>query len=72
MRRHPDLIVHRISKPVLHNSQKDKEANFPAKHSSFSSESGGHEFNRAEKLGGLRRLQPLRSRFAGVQDVESS
>jgi len=51
MRRHPDLIVHRISKQVLHNSQKDKEPNFPAKHSSFSSESGGHEFNRAEKLG---------------------
>jgi ribonuclease R len=51
IRRYPDLIVHRILKQVLHNSQKEKEPNFPAKHSSFSSESEGHDFSRAEKPG---------------------
>jgi ribonuclease R len=51
IRRYPDLIVHRILKHVLHSSQKDKEPNFPVKHSSFSSESGGHDFSRAEKPG---------------------
>ena len=49
MRRHPDLIVHRLLKQVLHDSQIDKEPNFPAKQSGFWSESGGHDFSRAEK-----------------------
>jgi ribonuclease R len=51
IRRYPDLIVHRILKQVLHNSQKDKEPNFPAKHSSFSTDSGEHDLRRAEKPG---------------------
>jgi ribonuclease R len=56
IRRYPDLIVHRILKDVLRDSQKDTARNLLAKHSRFSSESGGHDFSRAEKPSGKAAL----------------